>query len=144
MEAAGFFAAAAGLVPSDLVSVFKIISDNRAQPVAELDLNRVPELIRHQESAIRQLVAHLRSRSAAFADWHALPAEYETLLNKHRFSATRRAALARLCRRFRALGRQRRLGELARRSFPGAAALMQALESELSDAQSAEIVEADG
>ncbi|MCY4297344.1 MAG: glycosyltransferase family A protein [Gammaproteobacteria bacterium] len=131
MEAAGFFAAASRLAPTDLIGVFKIISDNPENPVAKLDLNQVPELIGGQESAIRRLVHHLRERAGRFADWNAMPPEYESLLAKHRFSATRKAKFKRICQRFRALGRQNRLTELARKRWHNAAELMMALEKEL-------------
>lgn len=134
MEAAGFFAAAAGLSTTDLVYVFKVVSDNRENPVNELDPKRVPELFREQESAIRMLADHLRERSAAFADWYGMPAEFESLLRGYRFSATRKAALAQYCRRFRALGRQDRLSEIARGRFRDAASLMTAMRLELAKA----------
>lgn len=132
MEAAGFYAAAAGLATTDLVYVFKIVSDNRENPVGDLEPKKVPELFREQEYAIRELVGHLRARSAAFTNWYDMPAEYELLLRKYRFSATRRAALGQYCRRFRALGRQRRLRELARSRFRDAGSLMTAMGLELS------------
>ncbi len=134
MEAAGFYAAAAGLATTDLVYVFKIVSDNRENPVGEVDPQQVPELFRRQESAIRELVGHLRARSAAFTDWYDMPAEYELLLRKYRFSATRRAALGQYCRRFRALGRQRRLSELVQGRFRDAGSLMSAMRLELARA----------
>lgn len=134
MEAAGFYAAAAGLATTDLVYVFKIVSDNRENPVGEVDPQQVPELFRRQESAIRELVGHLRARSAAFTDWYDMPAEYELLLRKYRFSATRRAALGQYCRRFRALGRQRRLSELVQGRFRDAGSLMTAMRLELARA----------
>lgn len=134
MEAAGFYAAAAGLTATDLVYVFKIVSDNRENPVSEVDPKQVPELFRQRESAIRELVGHLRARSAAFTDWYDMPAEYESLLRKYRFSATRRAALAQYCRRFRALGRQRRLSEFAEGRFRDARSLMTAMRLELARA----------
>ena len=131
MEAAGFCAAAAGLATTDLVYVFKIVSDNREHPVGELNPKRVPELFRRQESAIRKLVGHLLARGAACANWYEMPAEFELLLRKYRFSATRRAALAQYCRRFRALGRQDRLREFAHGRFRDAASLMIAMRLEL-------------
>ena len=134
MEAAGFFAAAAGLTTTDLVYVFKIVSDNRENPVNEVNPKRVPELFREQESAVRMLVDHLCERSAASADWYGMPAEYESLLRRYRFSATRKAALAQYCRRFRALGRQDRLSEIARNRFRDGASLMTAMRVELAKA----------
>ena len=134
MEAAGFFAQAAGLTTTDLVYVFKIVSDNRENPVDEVNLQRVPELFRNLESAIRKLVDHLRERSAAFADWYGMPAEFESLMRRYRFSATRKAALAQYCRRFRALGMQGRLSEIARVRFRDAASLMTAMRLELASA----------
>lgn len=131
MEAAGFYAAAAGLTATDLVYVFKIVSDNRENPVSEVNPKQVPELFRRQESAIRELVGHLRARSAAFANWYGMPAEYESLLRKYRFNATRRAALAQYCRRFHALGRQRRLSEFAEGRFRDARSFMTAMRLEL-------------
>jgi len=131
MEAAGFFRAASRLAPADLIQVFKIISDNPENPVAKLNLKQVPTLIGGQETAIRRLVDHLRERAGRFADWRAMPPEYESLLAKHRFSATRKAKFKRICQRFRALGRQRRLTELARKRWRNSAGLMTALEREL-------------
>ena len=131
MEAAGFFAAASGLVTTDLIQVFKIISDNRENSTANVNASLVRELFQRQESAIRKLVSHLRERCARFADYYGMPEEYELLLRKYHFSATRKAALARTCRRFRALDRQDRLSALARTSFPDAQAVMAALAAEL-------------
>ncbi len=134
MEAAGFYAAASGLIATDLVQVYKIVSDNRDNPASEVEPKRVPELFRKQETAIRKLVDHSRERSAALANWRGLPPEYQSLLRKYRFSVARRAALARTCRRFRALGKQQRLTELAHGRFRDAAALMAALDAELARA----------
>ena len=134
MEAAGFFASASRLAPADLIAVYKIVSDNPEHPLAGLDLRQVPDLISARETGIRRLVDHLRGRSARFADWHSLPPEYEALLGKYRFSATRKAAFARACRRFRALGLEPRLTELAQQRHHNAATLMAALEAELATA----------
>ncbi len=131
MEAAGFFAEASRLIASDLVYVFKIVSDNRASPLAELDLRRVPELIRLREREIRAIVEHLRQRCARFASCHTMPDEYPLLLGKCHFSATRKAMLAGLCRRGRALGMQQRLHTLAKQRFRDAGALLQAAEAAL-------------
>ncbi len=131
MEAAGFYAQAAGLTTTDLVHVFKIVSDNRENPVSKVSPQQVPELFRKHESAIRKLVDHLRERSAAFTIWYEMPAEFELLLRKYRFSATRKAALAQYCRRYRALGRQTRLSELAHKRFRDAASLMTTMRMEL-------------
>lgn len=134
MEAAGFFAAASRLVTSDMVFVYKIVSDNPAHPLADFRRGRVPSLIGARESEIRTLVAHLRERGVRLARWHSLPAEYWELLGKHHFSATRKAALAKLCRRFRALGMERRLAVVASKRYHNAGALMAALEAELAGA----------
>ncbi len=134
MEAAGFFAAAGRLAPTDLISVFKIISDNPGNPAAKLKLGQVPELIGGQETAIRWLVDQLRGRAGRLADWNEMPPEYDLLLAKYRFSATRKAKLKRICQRFRALGRQNRLAGLARKRWHNAAELMTELEKELAPA----------
>ena len=131
MEAAGFYAQAAGLATTDLVHVFKIVSDNRENPVSKVSPRQVPELFRKQESAIRKLVDHLAERSGAFTNWYEMPAEFEMLLRKYRFSATRKAALAQYCRRYRALGRQTRLNEVAQIRFRDAASLMTTMRMEL-------------
>lgn len=131
MEAAGFYAQASGLTATDLVYVFKIVSDNRENPASEVNPKHVPALFGKQESAIRKLVDHLRERSAAFANWYEMPAEFELLLRKYRFSATRKAALAQYCRRYLALGRQSRLNEIAQMRFRDAASLMTAMRMEL-------------
>ena len=134
MEAAGFFASASRLAPADLIAVYKIVSDNPEHPLASLNLRQVPDLIGARETGIRRLVDHLRGRSARFADWHSLPPEFESLLGKYHFSATRKAAFARACRRFRALGIEPRLSKLARGRHHNAATLMAALEAELATA----------
>ena len=131
MEAAGFFAAASRLVTPDLVNVYKIVSDNPAHPLAGFRRGQVPSLFGVHESEIRALVAHLRKRGARFAHWHSLPAEYGELQEKYRFSATRKAALAKFCRRFMALGLKQKLAVLADKRYHSAGALMAALEAEL-------------
>ena len=88
-------------------------------------------MFRKQESAIRKLVDHLRERCAAFTIWYEMPAEFELLLRKYRFSATRKAALAQYCRRYQALGRQSRLSEIAQLRFRDAASLMTTMRMEL-------------
>ncbi len=138
MEAAGFYAAAVGPSPADLVYVFKIVSDNREHPLREFDPSQVPALFEKQRTAIRKLSDHLRGRAAAYANWCQLPPEYEALRRKYRFSTTRKASFARLCRRFRALGQQPRLAELARSRYRDAAALMTALESALAQSPQAD------
>ncbi len=134
MEAAGFFAAASRLVAPDLVFVYKIVSDNPEHPLADFRRGRVSSLIGARKSEIHTLVGYLRERSARFARWRSLPAEYRELLGKYHFSATRKAALAKLCRRFLALDMERRLAVLASKRYHNAGALMAALEAELAGA----------
>ncbi len=134
MEAAGFFTAASRLIVSDLVLVYKIVSDNPKHPLASFRRGQVPSLIGARDSEIRALVTHLRERGARFAHWRSLPAEYQQLLEKYHFSVTRKAALGKLCRRFTALGMGPRLTVLVSKRYHSTAVLMAALEDELAGA----------
>ncbi len=134
MEAAGFFAAASRLVAPDLVLVYKIVSDNPEHPLAGFRREQVPLRFGARESEIRTLVAHLRERGSRFVRWHSLPAEYRQLLGKYHFSVTRKSALAKLCRRFTALGLEQKIAVLASKRYHNAGALMAALEAELAGA----------
>jgi hypothetical protein len=101
MEAAAFYAVAAGFESRERVQCCKIVSDNRAQPVSELTPRHAGELIRQ---ATPQLLAFIEAL-ARHAHVHAVvePADMQPFLERWHFSVTQQHQLRRSLERRAAL-----------------------------------------
>jgi len=105
MEAAGFCRAAARFAPWELIHCYKVISDNRHQPVHEVNADRVRAWMADNLPAIERLVTTLQGLARQLAAWEDDPPLLDWMSSRWRFSHTRRARLHALLRRHAALGR---------------------------------------
>ena len=131
MEAAGFYACASRFTTTELIQVFKIISDNPQQPVAQFHVSQVESLIANKSSQLEKLVQDLTALLNTYSTAYDLPTAYQTLLQQYRLTATQRAQLQRLCERYHALSLDDHLENFCTQSFSSSRQLVTAMESEL-------------
>jgi len=113
MEASAFYAEATKHSPAELVQTFKVISDNLANPISEIDLKSVPEMITQQHPQLVSLLEGLASLAKAYNSSQSLPDHYHELCLKIRLTVNQRLQLRRLCQRFKALGLEEQLPKVA-------------------------------
>ena len=132
MEAIGFYETSMRLVTSELVQVFKIVSDNPANHVDNIDLDSIGQWINGQRKKIVELVGQLQEAANNFNGIYSLPEEYFELENKANFSVTQRLQLKRMCQRYLALGREQKLLHIINSSNKVARQIIRELETGLS------------
>ncbi|NQV69235.1 MAG: hypothetical protein HQ498_04330 [Pseudohongiella sp.] len=133
MEAMGFYATATRFVTSELVQVFKIISDNRSNHVHNIDLNSVGMLISDQREQIMEIIRQLGQAAQDFNRLYQLPDEFLALNSKCNFTASQQVQLKRMCQRYIALGLQSDLRRIIEDSNTAAKQIMHDLQSGLAD-----------
>lgn len=131
MEAFGFYSSATRLVTAELIQVYKVISDNSANPVENIDFARVRQWIAGQGESIARLVNRLADLAREVNNCYALPPEFEILSAETRLTATQQVQLKRLCQRYYALERQTELQSFIACPNRSGRTLIQALESGL-------------
>ncbi|PCJ24759.1 MAG: hypothetical protein COA96_08800 [SAR86 cluster bacterium] len=133
MEATGFYSSASRFVTSELVQVFKIISDNPRNHVHNVNLDMIPEWISSQEENILMILGKLKALVNDYNRIYQLPDEYHQLSAKCRFSATQIVQLKKVCQRYIALGLQKDLQSRVLSSCTTAKLIITGLESGLAD-----------
>lgn len=133
MEATGFYSTATRLVTSELVQVFKVISDNPANHVHNMDLACIKNWILGQQEQILEIVRQLDEAAQDFNAVYSLPVEYAELEGKCKFSVTQKNQLKRMCQRYLALKLQAQLQYIVKNSKPVAKQILKDLQSGLSD-----------
>lgn len=133
MEATGFYSTATRIVTSELVQVFKIISDNPTNHVHDIDLSSIGKWIRGQREQIVEIIRQLEEAAQNFNAVYKLPDEYFELNSKCNFSATQQVQLKRMCQRYLSLGLQTKLHQITENSSKMAKQIMNDLESGLVD-----------
>jgi len=104
MEAYGFYTSAIRFVTAELIQVCKIISDNPASSVDNINAEIIAQWTFNHSDALRHLLANLKSLSTEYNLAYELPQEYERLRRSRPFSSTQEAQLRRLYRSYYALG----------------------------------------
>ena len=104
MEGSIFFAAVNRFVTAELVQLFKVISDNRESPVAEVTEKRIVGWIEGQLEIIDRLVENLAELSAEYNGLYTLPGEFFELAALVRLTASQRVQFESSYRRYHALG----------------------------------------
>lgn len=127
MEASGFYASASRFSTTELVQVFKVVSDNAQHGVAHFQTSQVAPLISAQRESLTDLLEQLRELLATYHAAYRAPAAYETLLARYRFTASQQAQLRRLCERYHALDRNQELRALSQTKFKSRKQLLAAL-----------------
>ena len=131
MEAFGFYSAATRFVTSELVQVYKIVSDNPTNPVAEINPDLVSSLVMNQAEEIVRLTNELIELADKYHQIYRLPVEFDELKSKARLSVTQVSQLKRLCQRYHALGHAARLQSLVKQSHSSGKQLVRVLEKGL-------------
>lgn len=133
MEAFGFYRAATRIITSELVQVYKIVSDNPSNPSSGIDLNLVSGWIIGQAEQILKLTTAMIELATEYNDIYRMPVEFDELRNKAKLSATQVSQLRRLCQRYHALGYVAQLRSIAEQSYSSAKQLIGDLESGLAN-----------
>lgn len=113
MEASAFYSAAAKYSSAELVQVFKVISDNLSNPIAEMDLKSVPGLISAQASPIADLLEGIGRIVVQYNSQQRLPACFHEICSQSHLTVNQKLQLKRLCQRFKALGLEADLDRLS-------------------------------
>lgn len=127
MEASAFYAQATKYSTAELVQVFKIISDNSENPISELDLKIVPQLIAGQAQALTRLAKEMAMIVDKYNSSQRLPAAYRELCAQLHLTVNQKLQLKRLCQRFKALGQEKELDRIATKKACDAKTLIQQL-----------------
>ncbi len=133
MEAFGFYSAATRIVTSEMVQVYKIISDNPLSTAAGIDLNQVSSWITGRSDQIIRLADELIDLANKYNDIYQMPAEFNQLQNRARLSATQVSQLRRLCQRYYALGQVTQLRNITKQSYVSGKQLIGDLEDGLAN-----------
>lgn len=128
MEAFGFYAVASRLVTSELVQVFKIVSDNPSNPVKDIDAKLIQHWIKAQRAEIEKLILDLDELAQEYNAAYQLPAEFNELSAMTKLSVTQQNQLKRLCRRYYALGQEAQLRAVVEKPVSSAKGLIIDLE----------------
>ena len=94
MEAFGFYSSATRLVTAELIQVYKVISDNPANPVKNIDFAMVREWIAGQGESIIRLVDRLQELAQEYNDCYRAPPEFKTFSAEARLTATQQVECA--------------------------------------------------
>lgn len=104
MEASVFTATAGRFVTSELVQIYKVVSDNPRNPVEAVTEQRITRWIEGQLPVIEQLLEQMRVLAADYNRLYALPADVLELIHSVRLTASQQVQVETACRRFYALG----------------------------------------
>lgn len=102
MEASGFYATAARFNSCELVQVFKVISDNRANPVQQVSEKLAQEIICNRLNELDAIIQQLRELDARLAVQQRKPA-IDLFLRQWHFTVAQRHMLLRLSQRWQVL-----------------------------------------
>jgi nucleoside phosphorylase len=112
MEASAFYAEAAKYSTAELVQVFKIVSDNLQNPISEMDLQGIPNLIARQAATLDKLLSRLGALVEQHNVHNSLPSYYHDMRSRLRLTANQKLQFKRLCQRYKALGLEGKLGTI--------------------------------
>lgn len=103
MEGYSFWQSAIKHSSLELVHCLKIVSDNREQPVKELNMQKIDGLLRNSKADFLKVVDQLHSLLNQCPQQFPFPDLYDELTNSIRFSVTQQSQLKRLLQRYHAL-----------------------------------------
>jgi adenosylhomocysteine nucleosidase len=113
MEASGFWAAASRFVTTELIQVYKIVSDNPNHSSEQVTPALVRRLLAEQLECLQKLLVDLSSLVAEYNEVYRLPPAYARLEQAVKLSVTQLSQLKRLCQRGVALGLEAELETFA-------------------------------
>jgi len=129
MEACVFAATAGRFVTSELVQIYKVISDNLEYPVASVTEQKITAWIEGRLHIVEQLVEQLIDLASEYSRIYSLPGDVLELSRSIKLTASQRIQLESACRRFYALGGQSLLDKLSLQKIRSAKDLLTQLES---------------
>ena len=129
MEASVFATTAGRFITSELVQVYKIISDNPTNPVESVTEQRIGHWVEGRLNIIEQLVSQIHNLAKEYNRIYSLPSEVFELAQLVRFTASQRVQLESACRRFYALGGKSLIDKLDGRNVRSAKELLVRLET---------------
>ena len=109
MEASAFYAQATKHAPAELVLVYKIVSDNLENSIADIDFKKVPDWIAAGSVKIARLIDKLAALVVEYNAYNLVPAAYQNFKEKLHLTVNKDIKLKRLCQRFKAMGREQEL-----------------------------------
>jgi adenosylhomocysteine nucleosidase len=104
MEASAFYETATRFSTSELIQCLKIVSDNEASPAQNIQPKMVSELITGQLSTIEKVIFELTALQKSIAE-QEMP-EFESIVQRYRFSFAEQAQLKKLLSRHRLINNQ--------------------------------------
>jgi len=129
MEASVFATTAGRFMTSELVQIYKIISDNPHNPVETVTEQRIGQWVEGRLHTIELLVNQIQSLASEYNRVYSLPSEFFELTRLARFTASQRVQLESVCRRFFALGGESLVDKLDGRNIRSAKELLARLET---------------
>lgn len=132
MEAAGFYASASSVVTSELVHVFKVISDNPQHPLARFEISKVAALLSSQQTQLEKLLEKMCGLLDVYRTANGVSDEYEILLSRYHLTASQRVQLKRYCERYQALKLGEELSAISATEFSTSRQLLETLEKRIS------------
>ncbi len=127
MEASAFYAEATKYSTAELVQVFKVISDNLENPISEIDLQTIPDLIAAQAPQIISLINGMSEIAVGHNSSQQLPSCYHEICSKIHLTVSQQLLLKRLCQRYKALGLEDELRRVTDLNASSARQLIQQL-----------------
>ncbi len=130
MEAFGFYSAACNHSTSELVQVYKVVSDNPSNSVEGINQTIVSQWFLHNSNDMKHLLERLAELVVETNLYFRLPQEVDEFSSRLHFSSTQKNQLCRLVQRLHALGSEDFLLALSPHSFHDARQLIRALEDQ--------------
>ena len=129
MEASVFTEIATRFATSELVQLFKIVSDNPENSVESVTEQRISQWLEGQLDVIEQLVSQMLELATEYNRIYSLPTDYFKLAQLVQLTASQQVQLESVCRRFYALGGESLLDQLDGKNFRSGKDLLSQLES---------------
>ena len=131
MEAAGFYPVAWRASTLELVQSLKVISDHPGEPVADLDLQQIQNLIGNRIDEIHSLVKTLEGLAGIVATTTSKSNNLEPFVERWHFSVTQRHRLRRVLERWAVLAKDESPLASVPSNCPSARHTIEALENAL-------------
>ncbi|MBT8148200.1 MAG: hypothetical protein KJN90_15180 [Gammaproteobacteria bacterium] len=129
MEASVFTDTAGRFATSELIQIFKVISDNPRHSVEAVTEQRISQWIEGQLDCIENIVSQMLDFVAEYNGIYAVPADYFELARLVRLTASQRTQLQSVCRRYYALGGESLIDQLDGKQPRSAKEMLVRLES---------------
>jgi hypothetical protein len=134
MEASAFCATAIRYSTSELVQVYKIISDNHANGPDTVEKHRVRDIMTRHLATVEEIVTDLSALAKEAASGRARLDEWDRIVSRWHFSATQRHQLRDMMRQWEILSGGRPLMDADLNRCPSARAVLGEIDTRLRNA----------